>query len=137
MTPTLGRKAPSGVEVLITALSSLDGEADWGRPSGAVVPWFMVTDAATGVSDKITDSGIYSVHTFHPDYWECQRYSFAADDLILALGPPLAAQERITLADGRIVFADEVTQSLRPHYEKWSDDLIRFVGRYSVKFRIR
>lgn len=137
MTSTLGRKAPDGVEMLITALSALDGIADWCEPTGTVVPRFMVTDIPGGVSDKVTDAGIYSVHTFHTDYWECRKYAFQADDLILSLGPPLAVQERIILADGRIAYADEVIQSVRPHYEKWTDNLIRYVARYSMKLRLR
>lgn len=127
---------PSAVEMLITKLSTLDGEADWQRPSGAVVPWFMCSDAPSGVSDKITDRGIYSVHTFHTDYWEAHRYAHEADDLILAMGPPLAPQERITLGDGRVVFADTVRHSLRPHYEFYSDDLYRFIARYVIELRV-
>lgn len=130
---TLGRKATSGVEILITRLSALDGEADWQRPSGEVVPWFMVSDAPSGVSDKVTDRGIYSVHTFHPDYWEARRYSFLADDLILSMGPPIAPPEDIVLGDGRIVRVGTVEQSLRPHYSKYSDDLARFKGNYVLE----
>lgn len=133
---SLGRSAPDGVETLITVLDALDGTADYRRPSGEAVPWFMVTDAASGVNTKISDRGIYSVHTFHPDYWTCKRYAFEADDLILSLGPPYAAQERITLADGRTVYFDEVTQSLRPHESWYSDDLTRFIGRYAITGRL-
>ncbi len=133
---TLGRSAPDGVEALITVLSQLDGESDHRRPSGEIVPWFMVTDAPSGVSTKISDRGIYSVHTFHTDYWEAKRYARDADDLILSLGPPYAAQERITLADGRIVKFDEVVQSLRPHESWYSDDLTRFIGRYAITGRL-
>lgn len=129
-------RTPDGVEMLITLLSELDGEADWQRPSGAIVPWFMCTDAASGVSDKITDRGIYSVHTFHPDYWTCKRYAFEADDLIMSSAPPLAPQRRITLADGRVAFADTVRHSLRPHREEYSDDLERFIARYVIELRI-
>ncbi|UJL29924.1 hypothetical protein HZU38_05335 [Mycolicibacterium vanbaalenii] len=133
---TLGRSAPDGVEALITVLDALDGTADYRRPSGETVPWFMVTDAASGVNTKISDRGIYSVHTFHPDYWEAKRYAFAADDLILSLGPPYAAQERITLADGRIAYFDEVVQSLRPHESWYSDDIHRFIARYAITGRL-
>lgn len=133
---TLGRKAPSGVELLITLLSGLDGEADWRRPSGEIVPWFMVSDAPSGVSDKVTDRGIYSVHTFHTDYWEAQRYAGLADDLILSMGPPIASPEPVTLAGGRIVRVDTVEHSLRPHYSEYSDDLVRFLGRYVIELRL-
>ena len=133
---TLGRSAPDGVEALITVLDALDGTADYRRPSGGTVPWFMVTDAASGVNTKISDRGIYSVHTFHPDYWEAKRYAKLADDLILSLGPPYAAQERITLADGRIVHFAEVLSSLRPHESWYSDDLTRFIARYAITGRL-
>ncbi|XTP37085.1 hypothetical protein ACORG1_13085 [Mycobacterium sp. TJFP1] len=133
---TLGRSAPDGVEVLITVLSQFEGTTDYRRPSGGIVPWRMVTDAASGVSTKISDRGIYSVHTFHTDYWECKRLAFEADSEILSLAPPYAAQERITLADGRIVKFDEVVQSLRPHESWYSDDIHRFIARYAITGRL-
>lgn len=133
---TLGRRAPSGVEILITRLSVLPGEADWQRPSGETVPWFMCTDASSGISDKVTDRGIYSVHTFHPEYWTARQHAFDADDLILSMGPPVASPEDIVLGDGRVVQVDTVAHSLRPHFSYYSDDLVRFLARYVIELRL-
>lgn len=134
---TLQTVTPDGVEMLITRLEALDGQSDYRRPSGEIVPWFMVTDSASGLDDKITDRGIYSVHTFHPDYWTCKRYAFEAHDLILSMAPPIGVQERITLADGRVVWADTVETSLRPHESHYSADMERFIGRYAIELRRR
>ena len=129
-------EAPSGIELLIAWLIPLGVEVGPTRPSGAGLPYYMVTEAP-GADDKIAENGIYSVHTFAGTFEEAETASRRAHRRMLALGPPLATQERVTLSDGRVVFADEVLTSRKPGWEDYGDNTIeRFVARYAIKLRM-
>lgn len=66
----------------------------------------------------------------------------AAEDLamqahrrILALGPPLSPQRRVTISGGRVVWADSVSTDQGPFYLYYSDSIRRFVARYDIDLR--
>ena len=136
MTVMLGRRAPSGVELLIAWLKPLSADVGPQRPSGGALPYRMVT-AVAGSNDKITEKGVYSVHDFAATYEAAETQAMETEDRILALGPPLAPQQRVTISGGRIVFADSVTTALKPIWQDFGDNTVfRFVARYAIDLRI-
>jgi len=58
---------------------------------------------------------------------------------MLALGPPFAAQQRVTLADNTVVWVDSCTTSQRPIWVNFTEaaPISRFVARYSIDIRFR
>lgn len=139
--------APSGIEALImwlVPLSDVDGR-DVGpmRDTLDGFPFSMVLDVA-GVDDKITEHGIYQIEDYATGATREEAYNLAEAQArltrrrILAWGPPLAPQRKVTLSDGRIVRADSVTTSVKPHWQPYGDNttIQRFVARYAVDLRM-
>jgi len=135
VTVLLGWEAPPGGEMLIAWLTPI-GRAGAKRKSGDVLPYYMVNRVA-GPDDKVTDYGTYSVHSFAASYTAAEDAARLAHRRILALGPPLAPQRRVTISGGRIVQADRVMTDQAPFWLKYSDEvnLERFVARYDIDLR--
>ena len=127
----------SGVELLIKWLKPL-GEVGASRGPGATLP-FRLVECVAGSDDKITDSGIYQVSTFAATYDQAEYEAGLTHQRMLQLGPPLAAQARVTLSSNTVVWADSVTTSQRPIWVQFTDAaaITRFVARYSVAIRYR
>lgn len=135
----LGTDAPSGLELLIAwllPLSEVDGR-DVGpqRDSGASLP-FSLVQCVAGSDDKVTDSGIYQVDDFAATFDQAETLSRLTRRRVLALGPPLAPQRRVTISTGTF-YADSVSTSVKPHWEDYGDNtLIRFTARYAIDLRM-
>ena len=127
----------SGVELLINWLKPL-GEVGASRGPGATLP-FRLVECVAGSDDKITDSGIYQVSTFAATYDQAEYEAGLTHQRMLQLGPPLAAQARVTLSSNTVVWADSVTTSQRPIWVQFTDAaaITRFVARYIVAIRYR
>lgn len=132
---------PSAIEVLTTWLVPLpaaDGaaaETGAERQAGGLLPYRMVQCAA-GDDDKVTDTGIYQVDDFAATFDEAEANSRLTRRRILALGPPLAPQRRVTISTGTY-YADSVKTSVKPHWEDYGDNtVVRFVARYAIDFRL-
>jgi hypothetical protein len=127
----------SGVELIITWLKPL-GEVGAQRGPGAALP-FRLVECVAGSDDKITDSGIYQVSTFASTYDQAESQAALTHQRMLKLGPPFAAQERITLSNNSVVWVDSVTTSQRPLWVQYTEaaPITRFVARYSVGIRFR
>lgn len=55
---------------------------------------------------------------------------------MLALGPPMAPQQRVALAGGRTVFVDGVETADPPSWQDYGENGIhRFVARYTIDLR--
>jgi hypothetical protein len=133
VTELFGSLPPSGVEILVAWLSPL-GDASAERKAGDGLPFWLVSRVA-GPDDKITDHGTYSVHSMAESLTAAEDHALLAHQRILALGPPLAPQRRVTISGGRVVFADKVTTDLFPRYEYYSDNIRRYVARYDIDLR--
>lgn len=133
MTELFGFLPPSGVEMLVAWLSPL-GPAAGERKAGDPLPFWLVSRVA-GPDDKITDHGTFSVHSMAETLTEAEDQALLAHQRILALGPPLAPQRRVTISGGRMVFADRVMTDLFPRYEYYSDTIRRYVARYDIDLR--
>jgi hypothetical protein len=135
----LGYDAPSGIELLIAWLLPLsdmdDREIGAERPSGGPLPYSMVQCVA-GSDDKVTDTGIYQVDDFAATFSEAEANSRLTRRRILALGPPLCPQRRVTISTGTY-YADSVLTSVKPHWEDYGDNTVfRFVSRYAIDLRM-
>lgn len=129
-------QSPDGVELLVTWLAPLDGEVGPQRYAGQGLPYRWVSDAGGGVDDKIMSRSAFSVHTFASEYWAAREQARLTHRRMLALGPPLAGQQRVTLAGNRIVFVDGVETSEQPTWQDYGDNTVhRFVARYMVDLR--
>src|SRR5690348_8390356 len=95
-----------GVEVLIAWLSAL-GETRAERPSGAVLPYRWVNRIGGG-SDRHSDNGVYSVHTFAAGPSEAQAEAMLTHRRLLALAGQFTGQAKVILGDGTVVQADDV-----------------------------
>jgi hypothetical protein len=115
------------------ALANGGGVAGKRRP-GDPLPFWLVSRVA-GPDDKVTDYGNYSVHSLAEDLAAANEWAMLAHRRMLVLGPPLVAQQRVTISGGRTVFADKVATDLFPRYEYYSDTIDRFVARYDVDLR--
>lgn len=126
----------SGIELIIQWLAPL-GEVGAQRGPGAPLPYRMVQRVA-GSDDKVVDSGIYQVDTFAATFDDAEHQARLTHERMLRLGPPLAAQQRVTLADDTVVFVDSVTTSQSPTWLQFTDaaPIARFVARYSVDIRL-
>ncbi len=133
MTVLFDTLPPSGVEMLVAWLSPL-GAAAGERKAGDPLPFWMVSRVA-GPDDKITDHGTFSVHSMAETLVEAEDQALLAHRRILALGPPLAPQRRVTISGGRMVFADMVMTDLFPRYEYYSDTIRRYIARYDIDLR--
>ena len=127
--------APSGLEVIIAWLTEL-GEVGPERPLGGVLPYRWV-NAVAGSDDKVTDSGIYSVHTFASTFAAAELEARKTHQRMLQLGPPLSPQQKIVLFDGSTAWADSVITSQSPLWQDYGDNTVhRFVARYLVDIRM-
>jgi hypothetical protein len=139
--------APSGIELLIAwlvPLKDVDGrEVGPIRDSLDVLPYSMVQGPA-GNDDKITDHGIYQIDDYatgatrEEAFQKAEAQARLTRRRILALGPPLSPQRRVTLSDGSIVWADSVTTSVKYHWQPYGDNatIQRFVSRFAVDLRM-
>lgn len=128
--------APDGVELLVTWLGPLDGDVGPQRYAGQELPYRWVSDAPGGVDDKVTEEATFSIHTFAADYWTARQQAVLTHRRMLILGPPLAAQQRVTLAGNRVVFVDQVQTADPPSWQDYGDNTIhRFVARYTIDLR--
>lgn len=135
-------EAPDGIEVVLAWIAALDGLCGPDRPTGDGWPYRQVTHP-TGTDDKVTDSGVYTVHTFATGADKEAAFTAAADAArithrrMLAMGPPLAPQRRIAISGGRIIKADSISTIESPHPEHYgAGELIaRQVSRYRVELR--
>jgi hypothetical protein len=88
------------------------------------------------VDDKVTSRSTFSIHTFASDYWEARAQARLTHRRMLALGPPLAGQQRVALAGNRTAFVDGVETSEQPTWQDYGDNTVhRFVARYTVDLR--
>lgn len=127
---------PDGVELLVTWLLPLNGDVGPQRYAGQGLPYRWVTDAGGGIDDKITETGTYSIHTFAADYWTARTEARLTHRRMLALGPPMAGQQRITLAGGNTVFVDGVETAESPTWQDYQDNTVhRFIARYTIDLR--
>lgn len=135
MTAMVDWAPPDGVEVLIKWLSPL-GEVRDDRPSGAVLPYRMVT-RIDGDDDRITDKGVYSIHTFAATKPAAQAAAMQTHRRMLYLAGQFVDQQKVTLSDGRVVQADDVLTPEHPKWEQWDqlNTLHRFVATYRVDLR--
>lgn len=137
MTEMYGYAPPSGIEILIAWLSELAGETRDYRPPGANVwPWRMVTRIPGGNGDRITDSGLYAVHTFHQTLALADQYAWETHRRILALGPPMTSQKTVVISTGTAT-VDRVEVEQAPVWVDYVDDgsIYRLVGRYLIDLR--
>ena len=125
----------SGTELLIKWLSPL-GEVGPQRGPGAQLPFRLVQRVA-GYDDKVTDTGIYQVHTFSSTFEEGERQAALTHERMLRLGPPLSPQQRVQISTG-IVFVDSVTTSQSPIWVQYTEaaPVVRFVASYTVQLRL-
>ena len=122
----------SGIELVIQWLTPL-AEVGPRRPAKAPLP-FLVVSRPAGSDDKVTDSGIYQVDTFHTNLDAAEQLALDVHQRMLILGPPLAPQQRVTISTGT-VFVDSVTTSQSPVWMPGFTDaapIERFVARYAV-----
>jgi hypothetical protein len=97
------------------------------------------------VDDKITETGVYQVHSFDIARGGVSALKNASDAArlahrrVLAFGPPLAFQQPVPLSSGLVVQCDGVLTKVGPHWEKFSDDgsIERFVGEYDIDWRFQ
>lgn len=112
------------------------------KPGGGVLPFFMVV-AADLSDDKVTQYGVYAVHSFATASTPRQAITAAYDAAmlvhrrVLAMGPPFAPQEHITLPSGKVVQCDGVTTKSGPEWVKYAEDksIQRFVAEYDIPWR--
>lgn len=126
----------SGIELIIGWLAPL-GEVGPQRAPGAPLPFRMVQCVA-GSDDKVVDSGIYQIDTFAATFEAAELQARLTHERMLRLGPPLAPQQRITLANNAVVFVDSVMTSQRPTWLQFTEaaPVSRFVARYQVDIRL-
>ena len=128
--------APDGVELLVTWLMALPGDVGPQRYAGQGLPYRWVSDSGGAVDDKVTEQSTFSIHTFAADYWDARTQARLTHRRMLALGPPLAGQQRVALASGRTVFVDGVDTAEPPTWQDYGDNTIhRFVARYTIDLR--
>lgn len=127
---------PSGVELLIAWLVPMGVEVGPTRPSGAVLPYRLVSVVGPGADDKITDHSIYQVDDFASTYELAEAQAKLTRRRILALGPPLAPQRRVQISTG-LAYADSVLTSQGPRWLDFddSDKVFRFTSRYTIDLR--
>jgi hypothetical protein len=136
MTAMYELQPPDGIELLVTWLAPLDGGVGPQRYSGEPLPYRWVSDAGGGVDDKVTSVSTFSIHTFAADYWEARAQARLTHRRMLALGPPLAGQQRVALAGNRIAFVDGIETSEQPTWQDYGDNTVhRFVARYTIDLR--
>lgn len=125
---------PRGTELLIVSLSDL-GETRGDRPSGAVTNYRMVNRVA-GTDDKITDVGLYDVHSFGATLAEAEDRSWETHYHILDLGPPLTYPKTVIIRSGPAQ-VETVGTEMTPRWVKYVDDgsIYRYVARYRVTIR--
>lgn len=129
---------PDALELVITWLAPLDGDVGPQRYAGQSLPYRWVSDAPGGMDDKVTDQSTFSVHTFAADYWTARQQARTTHRRMLALGPPLAAQQRVALAGGRTAYVDSIETAEPPSWQDWGDNGIhRFVARYTIDLRFQ
>lgn len=128
---------PDGVELLVTWLAPLDGDVGPQRYAGQSLPYRWVSDAPGGSDDKVAARMTFSVHTFGDEYWSARAQAMLTHRRMLALGPPLAAQQRVSLASGSTVFVDGVEVDETPSWQDYGENGVhRFVGRYALMLRL-
>lgn len=128
--------APDAVELLVTWLLPMAGDVGPQRYAGQGLPYRWVSDAPGGVDDKVTQQATFSIHTFAADYWTARHEAALTHRRMLALGPPMAAQQRVALAGGRTVFVDSVETADPPAWQDYGENNIhRFVARYTIDLR--
>jgi hypothetical protein len=126
----------SGIELVVQWLTPL-GDVGASRGPGDPLP-FRLVQIVAGSDDKVTDSGIYQVDTFAATFDQAEAEALRTHERMLRLGPPLAAQQRVTLSSGKVVFADAVTTSQRPIWLQFTEaaPVSRFTARYSIDIRL-
>lgn len=125
----------SGIELIINWLKPL-GEVGAQRAPGAPLPFRLVQRMA-GSDDKVVDSGIYQIDTFAATLEQAEAQAWLTHERMLALGPPLAPQQRVTMSTGT-AFVDSVVTSQSPVWLQFTEAaaIFRFVGRYAVDIRM-
>lgn len=131
-----GYETPDVIELVVTWLSDLDGGCGPQRYAGQPLPYRWVSDAPGGEDDKVSARHTLSVHTFGDEYWAARAAAKLTHRRMLALGPPIVGQQRVTLADGTVVLTDGVETAEPPTWQDWGDNSVhRFVGRYTIDLR--
>lgn len=126
---------PDVVELLVTWLMPLDGDSGPQRYAGQSLPYRWVS-ATGGIDDRVTEQSTVSIHTFADEFWTAREQARITHRRMLALGPPLSDQKRVTLAGGRTAFVDGVTTDELPTWQDYGDNTIhRFVARYTIDLR--
>lgn len=134
-TPLFEWAPPDGTEVLIQWLKPL-GEVRDERPNDGALPFRMVHNLG-GPSDRLVDKSTYSVHTFAVTKAEAQAEAMITHRRILKLAGQFAGQEKVTLADGQVVQADDVAVIETPRWVQWVEDnsINRYVATYRLELR--
>lgn len=132
MTESFAFAPPDVEEFVISWLAPLGpaGSAGAERPSGAVLPYRMVTRVA-GTDDLFFDDPVVSVHTF------AATRTAAADAakvthlrMLVLINDPLTD---VTMFDGSLANADHVETVEKPYWVDYKDVAIR---RYVARYRL-
>lgn len=137
-TPFLGTvpsygQPPSVIEFVIAWLLPLGDPTGVGmdRPSGAVLPYRMVT-RVDSQDDRLTDSSIVSIHTFADSMTDAETAARATHARMTALDPRVA----VTLPSGGTASADYFRVTQGPIWADYEDNTIRrFIARYEIDLR--
>lgn len=129
--------APDINEFVITWLLPIGDPAGVGmdRPTGTILPYRMV-NRVSSTDDKVFESNVVSVHTFADTMTNAETAAMATHYRMLALGPPISDQVKVTISNDQIVQADEVCTMSGPTWIDYEDNTIRrYVARYRVCLR--
>ncbi|WP_156671360.1 MULTISPECIES: hypothetical protein [unclassified Mycobacterium] len=134
-TPVFPLAPPSVSEVVVTWLRPLGDPNGVGtdRPSGAVLPYRMVTPVAGTDQYKVMQRAIVSVHTFHNNMDDAESEAQLTHQRMLLLGPPFSAPQQVTISNNRVVTPISCDTVQIPTWVDYQDNTIRrFVARYEV-----
>lgn len=141
MTELLDWGFPDGVEIIITWLEPLDIETRTNRPTGAVLPYIMVTRTDTaGNDDDLVDRGRYSIDIYTATEEAGQTLCSTVHRRLKMLCNRWTGQRSVTITSGTY-FVDPVgvIEYFRPQ-EHLADGIphkmYRFTGIYEVPLRL-
>lgn len=134
-TPVFAWAPPSVSEVVVTWLRPLGDPNGVGtdRPSGAVLPYRMVTPVAGQEQHKVMQRATVSVHTFHDNMDDAEAAAQLTHQRMLLLGPPWAPPQQVTISNNQVITPISVETVQTPSWIDYQDNTIRrFVARYEV-----
>jgi hypothetical protein len=129
---------PSVSEVVVTWLRPLGDPLGVGtdRPTGAVLPYRMVTPVAGTEHQKIMQCSVVSVHTFDDNMDDAEAAAQITHQRMLLMGPPIVGFQQIAISNNQIVVPRQVYTMQIPTWVDYQDNVIRrYVARYNVDLR--